>query len=394
MDPDLDDGPEGQGSAWGRLGASGFGPPPSAAAARRPRFERPLPLMVVALVSGSVCAGLAVGVMALTGRLAPAERIVERVAEVSADDDSVESEGVARLAESVLPSVVAVQTMSPAGQRVGSGLVIRSDGHVLANAHLVDSASSIHVAAADGRSFAARSAGSDTETDLAILTVDDAGLAPAVLGSSGALRVGETAVVIGARQRPQGSPSVTTGVIAGLGQVMEVGERRLYDVISTDAAIPLRASGGPLLNRHGAVVGITTRTASADDGDHGPGVVIPIDQARRVAEQLIADGKVAHPWLGLSGTDLGPGAAAEFGVERGALVRTVEPQSPALRSDLRVHDVVTAVDASPIATADEFTMLVRRHAPGDRVALTVVRSRATRIVTVRLDRAPHDPPVP
>jgi S1-C subfamily serine protease len=152
-------------------------------------------------------------------------------------------------------------------------------------------------------------------------------------------------------------------------------------------------SGGPLLDRQGAVVGITSQPVTTDGGS-GLAAVIPIDRARQVAEEILAYGKVLYPWLGLSGDDLDPGTAARYGVERGAVVRTVEPDGPARRSGLQVEDVVTAVDAAPIATAGELTMLVRRHAPGDRVALSVVRSRTTRIVTVRLDRASNNAPTP
>jgi S1-C subfamily serine protease len=208
---------------------------------------------------------------------------------------------------------------------------------------------------------------------------------PAVLGSARALRVGQTAIVVGAPGGPQGSPSVTAGVIAGIGEVVEVAGHPLYDMISTDAMIGPRASGGPLVDRSGAVVGITTRTGN---GDGSLSLVIPIDLARRVAEQLIAVGRVAYPWLGVSGTDLDPWTAKEYGVGTGTLIRRVTPKSPADQSGLKVQDVVTAVDNLPISTMNELMMLVRRHDPGDRVDLTVVRSGVKRNVKVRLTGTP------
>ena len=240
-----------------------------------------------------LCAGLAVAVMARTGYFEPAKPVVERVADVATDEDSADLERVARLAALVSPSVVAVRASGPSSVRFGSGVVIRP-GYVVTNAHLVEGATSINLSASDGRSFPAVMTGSDRGTDLTVLAVANAGLVPAVLGSSGPLRVGDTVVVIGARHRPQGSPSVTTGIIAGLGEVMEVGGRLIYDVIATDAFVPVGASGGPVLDHQGAVVGISIRAAQSDDDEANPGV-IPIDRARQVAEQLIRPGRVANP---------------------------------------------------------------------------------------------------
>jgi S1-C subfamily serine protease len=195
--------------------------------------------------------------------------------------------------------------------------------------------------------------------------------------------VGQTAIVIGAPAGPQGSPSVTAGVIAGLGEVVEVAGHAFYDMISTDAMIGPRASGGPLVDRSGAVVGITTRTVTGDLGH-----VIPIDHARKVAEKLIASGRVSYAWLGVTGTDLDPWTAKEYGVSAGTLIRRVTPKSPAEQSGLRVQDVVTAIENRPIATLNELMMLVRRHDPGDKVDLTVVRSGVTHNMRVRLVETP------
>ncbi|HYH52145.1 MAG TPA: trypsin-like peptidase domain-containing protein, partial [Acidimicrobiia bacterium] len=245
-------------------------------------------------------------------------------------------------------------------------------------------ATSIELTCADGQSRPARQAGADPESDLAVLSItEDADLEPAVLGSAESLEVGQTAIVIGAPPGPQASPSVSAGVIAGLGEVVDVAGRSLYDMISTDALIGHRASGGPLVDRSGAVVGITTRVAGADHGH-----VIPIDLARKVAEKLIADGRVSHPWLGVSGTDLDPWTAKEYGVEAGTLIRRVTPDSPAEDSGLKVQDVVTAVENQPIATLNELMMLVRRREPGDKVELSIVRSGVKRNVKVRLAETP------
>jgi putative serine protease PepD len=332
-------------------------------------------------------AALSLGILVLAGGLdrPNADRVVERVTNLPVHDLAA-PDGISALAAAVAPAIVALRATTPTGDRFGSGLVFRSDGHVLTNFHLVDGATSIELTCANGQSHPAQQAGADPETDLAVLSlVEDTVMEPAVLGSARALRVGQTAIVVGAPGGPQGSPSVTAGVIAGIGEVVEVAGHPLYDMISTDAMIGPRASGGPLVDRSGAVVGITTRTGN---GDGSLSLVIPIDLARRVAEQLIAVGRVAYPWLGVSGTDLDPWTAKEYGVGTGTLIRRVTPKSPADQSGLKVQDVVTAVDNLPISTMNELMMLVRRHDPGDRVDLTVVRSGVKRNVKVRLTGTP------
>jgi S1-C subfamily serine protease len=350
---------------------------------RRPARNRAL---TVPVLSGMIGAAVSLGILVLAGGLdRPSGRVVERVANLSVHDLSA-PDGISQLASAVAPAIVALRATTPSGDRFGSGVVFRSDGHVLTNFHLVDGATSIELTCADGKSHAARQAGADPESDLAVLSLmDDADMEPAVLGTAQGLRVGQTAIVIGAPAGPQGSPSVTAGVIAGLGEVVEVAGHSLYDMISTDAMIGPRASGGPLVDRSGAVVGITTRVAGGDLGH-----VVPIDLARKVAEKLIADGRVTYPWLGVSGTDLDPWTAKEYGVGAGTLIRRVSPKSPAEQSGLQVQDVVTAIEHLPISTMNELMMLVRRHDPGDKVELTVVRSGVTRTLKVRLIEPPED----
>jgi putative serine protease PepD len=332
-------------------------------------------------------AALSLGILVLAGGLdrPRADRVVERVTSLPLYDLAA-PDGISQLAAAVAPAIVALRATTPTGDRFGSGVVFRSDGHVLTNFHLIDGATSIELTCADGRSHSAQATGADPESDLAVLSVvETAVMEPAVLGSARGLRVGQTAIVVGAPAGPQGSPSVTAGVIAGLGEVVEVAGHPFYDMISTDAMIGPRASGGPLVDRSGAVVGITTRTGA---GDGSLGLVIPIDLARKVAEKLIAAGRVTYPWLGVSGTDLDPWTAKEYGVGTGTLIRRVSPKSPAEQSGLKVQDVVTAVENLPISTMNELMMLVRRHEPGDKVDLTVVRSGVKRNVKVRLTGTP------
>jgi S1-C subfamily serine protease len=341
--------------------------------------------LAVPVLSGMVGAALSLGILMVVGGFErPADRVVERVANLPVHDVSA-PDGISALAASVAPAIVGLRATTPSGERFGSGVVFRSDGHVLTNFHLVDGATSIEITCSDGRSRAARPRGVDPESDLAVLAlVEEADMEPAVLGSARGLQVGQTAIVLGAPAARLGSPSVSAGVIAGVGEVVEVAGQALYDMITTDALIGPRASGGPLVDRSGAVVGIATATGT----DHHVGHVIPIDHARKVAEKLITDGRVSYPWLGLTGTDLDPWTAKEYGVGSGTLIRHVSPKSPAEQSGVKVQDIVTAVENRPIATMNELMMVVRRHDAGDKLELTVVRSGVKRTLKVRLEETP------
>jgi putative serine protease PepD len=358
--------------------------PPTRTRLHRPGIRLRVRSLTIPILSGMIGAALSLGILVLAGGLdRESPRVIERVANLPVYDLDAPG-GISQLATAVAPALVGLRATTPSGDRFGSGVVFRSDGHVLTNFHLVEGATSIELTCSDGQSRPARQTGADPESDLAVLSItEDADLEPAVLGSAESLEVGQTAIVIGAPPGPQASPSVSAGVIAGIGEVVDVAGRSLYDMISTDALIGHRASGGPLVDRSGAVVGITTRVAGTDHGH-----VIPIDLARRVAEKLIADGRVAHPWLGVTGTDLDPWTAKEYGVEAGTLIRRVSPESPAEESGLKVQDVVTAVENRPIATLNELMMLVRRHEPGDKVELSIVRSGVKRSVKVRLAETP------
>jgi S1-C subfamily serine protease len=336
-----------------------------------------------------VGAALSLGILVLAGGLerGKPEQVIQRVADLPVFDLR-QPESVSQLVATVAPAIVGLRAVTPSGERFGSGVVFRSDGHILTNHQLIEGASSIELISADGRSWVAHPTGADPESDLAVVAVRDAKMQPAILGSALGLRVGQMAVVVGAPAGPQRSPSVTAGVIAGLGEVVEVRGRPFYDLIATDATIGARASGGPLVDRTGAVVGITTRVATRGMDEDRIGLVIPIDHARRVAEELIKNGRASYPWLGFSGADLDAKTAKEYGVAKGTLVRRVSPKSPAERGGVQVQDVVTAVERSPIATMNDLMMLVRRHEPGEQIQLTVVRSGVTHTVKVRLAEAP------
>jgi len=268
------------------------------------------------------------------------------------------TDAVARVA----PAVVTVQTevieQVPAdvfeqffggrsGQRtaagLGSGFIIRPDGAIVTNAHVVAGATRIQVAMRDGTTYPARLIGSDEANDLAVIKIDAKNLPVAPLGSSTDLLIGEWAIAIG---NPYGfilansEPSVTAGVVSGTGRNLATpseGSGVYVDMIQTDASINPGNSGGPLVNAAGEVIGVNSSIFSPSGGSIGIGFAIPINRARRVAEDLLAHGVVRHPWIGMQ-----PEMARATGVagNKGVVVASVVPGSPASRAGIRPGDIL------------------------------------------------------
>jgi S1-C subfamily serine protease len=326
-------------------------------------------------------AALTLGVVALLGILPrPVERVVERVAASPRAADDVDTAAV--LAADVAPSVVTVRATTADGMVVGSGVAYRSDGHIITNDHLVAGSTAIDVLLADGATRPAKLIGSDPDTDLAVLSIAGAAIRVATLGSGRDLRVGQLAVAVGASDGARWSPAVSAGVIAGVGRAVAIGDHWLYDLIATDATVVPRLSGGALVDRRGSVVGITTTMSASDQA-----LAVPIDIATRVADELVRTGKVGHAWIGLQGNDLDPETAREYGAP-GILVHDVAKGGPADRSGIGPQDVVTAIGGEHVGTMTELLALLRRHTPGDRVPVTILRSGKARTVEVALTDRP------
>jgi Do/DeqQ family serine protease len=255
---------------------------------------------------------------------------------------------------------------------LGSGVIIRPDGYILTNQHVVLRGSHIQVTLADNRTFAARLVGADSDSDLAVLKVhSDRPLPAAKLGDSDELLIGETVIAIG---NPFGlSHTVTTGVVSAVGRSLKTGGQTYYDFIQTDASINPGNSGGPLLVLTGDVIGINTAIYQKAEGI---GFAIPINRARRIVSDLISYGEVHVPWVGAAIQELAPELAARFGVPayQGVLVRSVEPDSPAAEAGMHVGDVINAIDGHHLSSADEYDQRIRDHAAVSIIRVTVVRA--------------------
>ncbi len=256
---------------------------------------------------------------------------------------------------------------------LGSGVIVSPDGWVLTNNHVVERGARFRVGLLDGRELLAKVVGTDPSSDLAVLKLETKERLPwATMGRSERLLIGETVIAIG---NPFGlSHTVTTGVVSAVNRSFKAGDRTLFDFIQTDASINPGNSGGALLDIEGRLVGVNT--AILGDRNAGIGFAIPIDRARRVAEDLIAHGEVREGWLGISVADLPAREGSPVGSTGGVVVTAVEPGSPGERAGVRKGDVVESVRGFPPRSAEEFRFRVRDLQVGGVARLELARDGA------------------
>jgi S1-C subfamily serine protease len=362
---------------------------PSEMAANRPPGRRQL--WVVGLASALAASVLSTGLAVLAGNLLDAggeERAVDTAGLFSQPALASARADVVEVAERVRPAIVQLKVeKGRAGS--GSGVLFRSDGHVLTNAHVVDGATSVVVVLASGREVPARVVGSDADSDTAVVKVDGGPYPVATLGSTADLKVGQEAIAIGSPLALSGGPSVTVGVVSALHRSVRTRTgQNLIDMVQTDAPIAPGSSGGALLDSNGRVIGITTALAMTDTGAEGFGFATPIDAARSAAEQLITTGKVVTVWLGVEGSDLDGATAVELHVEGGAMIEKVKADSPAERAGLAPRDVIVKVDGKPVTSMGMLVVTVRAHRPGDVFTVEIVRDKQRHGMTVSVAERP------
>jgi S1-C subfamily serine protease len=317
---------------------------------------------------------------------------------------------VRRVAQIVKPAIVQITNQQvqidqfnrpftiPAG--VGSGVIYDAQGHVLTNNHVIEGAQKLLVTLPDGRSFPAKLIGADSQTDLAVVQITGSNLPVAQLGDSTQLQVGDWVVAIGNALALPGGPTVSTGVVSALGRSVQepAGQTgtqgpMLFDLIQTDAPINPGNSGGALVNLAGQVIGINTLVAGqAEPGvqAQGIGFAISLATAKPVADELVANGRVVHAYLGIEYQPLNPAISAQLGIKetQGAIIGNVVPSSPAEAAGLQQDDVITAIDNQALKEESDLAKFLSGHKPGDVVTLTVDRGNKTGQVKVTLGEAP------
>lgn len=267
----------------------------------------------------------------------------------------------------------------------GSGFIVRSDGVILTNAHVVNDAEEVVVKLTDRREFRAKVLGADKLTDIALLKIDASNLPAIALSPPGPVRVGDWVLAIGS---PFGFEStVTVGVISATRRSLP-GDGSV-PFIQTDAAINPGNSGGPLINMRGEVVGINSQIYSRTGGYQGLSFAIPIDVAQRVEQQILNSGQVRHAKLGVVAQEVDQTLAESFKLDRpaGALINDVKTGSAADRAGLESGDVVLAVNGRPVDLAGDLSAMVSLSQPGDKIDLEVWHLGARRMLHVRLDDA-------
>ena len=310
---------------------------------------------------------------------------------------------VTSVANDVLPSVVTISARGSGGGGTGSGEVIRSDGYILTNNHVISIAAnggSVEVLYSDGTSAPATIVGRDVMTDLAVRKVPPPshGLKVIALGSSSSVEVGQPVVALGA---PLGlSGTVTSGIVSALDRTVEVPAEDnknalLVSAVQTDAAINPGNSGGALVNCAGQLIGVPSAGATvptegggSSAGNIGIGFAIPVDIAKAISDEIIATGTVTHAYFGLQTVPIPEAAAAEAGVSGGLYVAGVVPGGPAASAGLREGDVITEIDGAPATSNVQLQELTLTKKPGEQVSLTYVRDGNTNKATVTLGTAP------
>jgi serine protease Do len=276
------------------------------------------------------------------------------------------------------------------GSALGSGFIIRADGLIVTNRHVIAGARTVQVKLADGRELPAKVVGADAATDIALLSVS-AGTLPALqLGSSETISVGEAVIAIG---NPFGlGQSVTAGIVSARGRTLEADP--YIDFLQTDAAINSGNSGGPLLSTDGTVIGVTSAIFSPNGGSVGLGFAIPAETVASVIGELEAHGRVDRGYLGFSAQAVTPALARALGVNSaaGALITALQPHGPAERI-LRVGDVLLKIDSKPI-TFEGLGKTAARLRPGTTVEATVERDGLQLSIPLKIGQLPDPPDSP
>lgn len=306
------------------------------------------------------------------------------------------------VADKALPSLVTISVTSGSTTDSGSGDIIRSDGHILTNNHVVSLAAgggAIEVVLNDGRAVAASITGRDPKTDLAVIKVNVGASLPAIpLGSSGSVRIGEPVVALGS---PLGlSSTVTAGIVSALDRTVEVpsdtGQSAvLISALQTDAAINPGNSGGALTNCSGELIGVPSANAAvpsesgaSSGGSIGLGFAIPVDLAKAVADEIIATGTVTHSYIGIEVVQIPPAAAKQSGNSEGLFVTAVVPGGPSDAAGVRQGDVITVIDGQPATDPDQLALLTLTKKPGQSVTITYERQGKSTETTVTLGAQP------
>lgn len=387
----------------GRLAAGGSAP----TALRRRR------LVAAGLAIALVSAGIGGGVGALVagddgGSTVVTTAGLQNSGSTAGGTSPAASGTVAAAAKKILPSVVTISEESSNESGTGSGTIIRADGHILTNNHVVSGASgggTLTVTLQDGRTYDAKVVATDPSSDLAVIKVDASGLPAATFGNSDALNIGELVVAVGSPLGLNGT--VTSGIVSALHRPVRTGDstvqdqqNTVLDAVQTDAPINPGNSGGPLVNSRGEIIGVNSAIAtvgggggspfggSQQSGNIGVGFAIPGNYAESVATQLITAGRAQHPYLGVTASTADENSRSTAASGSGAQIRSMVNGGPAQAAGLQNGDVITKLGDRAVTDVDSLIAAVRSHAIGDEVEVTYTRNGQTATAKAKLALQP------
>ena len=319
--------------------------------------------------------------LAFSGQSAPANPSMTTEQAGAHENGEKQLLSVVEISRKVGPAVVGVNTkvqrQSIFGSTAmesgsGSGIILSADGYIVTNNHVIEGANEITVTLSDGTEFQAVLIGADSRTDLAVIKIEGESFPTATLGNSSELQVGELAIAIGNPLGNELAGSVTGGYISALNRSIVVDDQE-FNLIQTDAAINPGNSGGALVNNYGEVIGINSVKMAAS-GVEGIGFAIPIDEAKPIIDDLIANGYVkGRPVIGILGRDVSKQDSEYYDVPVGVYVVEASAYSAAERAGIKAGDVIIAFNGVEVTTMDELNAEKEKHKAGDTVALTVIR---------------------
>ncbi|MFG2644455.1 trypsin-like peptidase domain-containing protein [Streptomyces sp. NPDC048370] len=394
---------------WGAPGAAGAPAAPLTVGAEplgKPRRSRRGLALVGALIFALITGVVGGAIGAYVERNGGITTVELPQADVEGGDRAPES--VAGIAASALPSVVTLHVSGAGSSGTGTGFVLDTQGHILTNNHVVDAAAAsgdISVTFSSGETASAKLVGKDSGYDLAVVKVTGvSGLKPLPLGNSDDVRVGDPVVAIGAPFDLQNT--VTSGIISAKERPITAGGEKgdgsdvsYVDALQTDAPINPGNSGGPLVDSKARVIGINSAIRAAGGGESGEGAqsgsiglgfAIPINQGKRVAEELINTGKATHPVIGVSLDMQFNGDGARVGDKGKDGSASITPGGPAAKAGIRPGDVITKVDGQRVHSGEELIVKIRAHRPGDRLELTLKRGGKEQTKTLTLGSSQGD----
>ena len=278
-------------------------------------------------------------------------------------------------------------------QGLGSGVIIKENGVILTNNHVIDDADDIFVSLMDDNELKATVLGKDSNTDLAVIKIDAEDLPAIKMGDSEALRVGQWVLAIGSPLQSELAHTVTAGIVSAKGR-SGVGLSAFQDYIQTDAAINPGNSGGPLVNLKGELVGINTAIATRTGGNMGIGFAIPSKLAEKVTSDILEKGRVIRGWLGVGIQNISPDLAKNFNIDKseGVIVTEIMKDSPAEKAGIKVEDIILAINSEKIKNVTQLTTKIGSTDPGTKINLKILRGGDEKTISITIGEFPADEP--